>query len=214
MRATPSSARFGATWPWLIWRSFLRLAQSPFSSLPPSSIPFQVTRWLSGLVVLALARPSSTASRGSRIESAPSGRVDQPSREGVCPPTKTSGGHTLGRHVGLSDADLLARFGGQPGLKKNSSFYDLATAEAAIDGALRQQAQPIKAWLATSEPSKEFTAGAPGLSVGRQAVRTSAVGQPLVAPITDVEGIYMTLIRNPAMPGGYLILRAFPVALP
>lgn len=57
------------------------------------------------------------------------------------------GGHTLERHVGLSEADLRRRLADDPRLSRASSFPTQAVAEAVVNETLRRNAQRIAAWL-------------------------------------------------------------------
>jgi len=57
------------------------------------------------------------------------------------------GGHTLQRHVGKSDAELLARLEGEPQISSASTYTDRSTAEAVIGAALQTANPKFAAWL-------------------------------------------------------------------
>ena len=63
---------------------------------------------------------------------------------------ETMGGHTLQRHVGKSDAELIARLEREPGISSASTYIDRATAEAVVGAALDSDRGPLSAWLARS----------------------------------------------------------------
>ncbi|MHB8892473.1 MAG: RNase A-like domain-containing protein, partial [Candidatus Limnocylindrales bacterium] len=116
-------------------------------------------------------------------------------------------GHTLARHLGLSDADLLARLAKYPSLAKASSFYNLDIAESAINATLKENTGQISNWLAGTEASTVIRSGTSGAFVGRTAFASSGL-------VVDVEGVFITLVRTNSLREGYQILRAFPEPLP
>ena len=56
------------------------------------------------------------------------------------------GGHTLQRHVGKSDAELIARLEREPQISSASTYTDRATAEAVIGAALQSSNPALAAW--------------------------------------------------------------------
>jgi hypothetical protein len=58
------------------------------------------------------------------------------------------GGHTIARHVGLTDDDLRERLRREPGIAAASTYPDRETAERVVDAALRQSSRRIEAWIA------------------------------------------------------------------
>lgn len=56
------------------------------------------------------------------------------------------GGHTLARHVGLSDADLRARLAREPGIAAASSYVDRETAERTVGAVLDEAGPRIDRW--------------------------------------------------------------------
>ena len=57
------------------------------------------------------------------------------------------GGHTLIRHVGLSDEALATRLAKETGISTASSFVDRATAERAVGETLALHRERIERWL-------------------------------------------------------------------
>jgi len=56
------------------------------------------------------------------------------------------GGHTLQRHVGKSDADLLARLKRETQISSASTYTDRATAERVVGSALQSDNPALTAW--------------------------------------------------------------------
>ncbi|MBK7725793.1 MAG: hypothetical protein IPI33_11300 [Dehalococcoidia bacterium] len=99
-----------------------------------------------------LPGPSPTAGAGTAT--APSA---------VTPPTPTAattaqsrdlsidearGGHTLARHVGKSDAELLARLKAEPDVSAASTYTDRATAERVVAQVITKKRAEIEKWEA------------------------------------------------------------------
>ena len=60
------------------------------------------------------------------------------------------GGHTLQRHVGKSDADLIARLEREPSISSASTYTDRVTAESVVGAALRRDNRAFTSWRARS----------------------------------------------------------------
>jgi hypothetical protein len=56
------------------------------------------------------------------------------------------GGHTLQRHVGKSDADLIERLAREPQISSASTYTDRATAERVAGAALQSDNRAFAAW--------------------------------------------------------------------
>ena len=59
---------------------------------------------------------------------------------------EAAGGHTLQRHVGKTDADLLDRLKREPQISSASTYTDRATAERVVGGALQTGNRAFVAW--------------------------------------------------------------------
>ncbi|MBK8597433.1 MAG: hypothetical protein IPP07_30980 [Holophagales bacterium] len=57
------------------------------------------------------------------------------------------GGHTLSRHVGLSDADLRERLKRDQRISAASTYTDRPTAEEAVTSAIRANRKRVDAWV-------------------------------------------------------------------
>jgi hypothetical protein len=66
------------------------------------------------------------------------------------------GGHTLQRHVGKSDADLIARLEQEPQISSASTYTDRATAEGVVGAALRADNRAFASWRARSGQRPNF----------------------------------------------------------
>ncbi|MFC7492813.1 MULTISPECIES: RNase A-like domain-containing protein [unclassified Nocardioides] len=110
-------------------------------------------------------------------------------------------GHTLKKHVGKSDEQLLKRLQDEPEIPMSSSFADQATAERMVSEELARRSADVEAWLAGSRRRLILNDWGPGIA-GRSAARDGIV--------SDVEGIRVVLQRDPTMPSGFTIKTAFP----
>src|SRR3954466_6355170 len=66
------------------------------------------------------------------------------------------GGHTLQRHVGKSDADLIERLRREPQISSASTYTDRATAESVIAAALHSSNQAFAKWRARTGRRPNF----------------------------------------------------------
>lgn len=114
---------------------------------------------------------------------------------------EAAGGHALARHVGMTDADLLARLSAQPGISGASSFSSRAVAESSVAGLLDANASGISSWLAGSG-GKLVLNGTGGIT-GRYVAQGST-------SISNVTGVRAVLVRDANMSIGYRIQTAFP----
>jgi hypothetical protein len=91
------------------------------------------------------------------------------------------GGHTLARHVGLSDADLVARLGREAGISAASTFTDRATAERVVAAALAENAARIDAWQRGDARRANLVVrlrGSPDIVIGRVLRRGARTARP------------------------------------
>lgn len=93
-------------------------------------------------------------------EDAPPGPAGQPTQAATATATTTAtrdlardealGGHTLSRHVGLSDAELRARLDRERDITAASTFFDRATAEWAVGETLWKKGDELERWVRRS----------------------------------------------------------------
>ena len=81
-----------------------------------------------------------------------------------------AGGHTLRRHVGLSDDELKVRLQRERRIAAASTYTDRATAERVVGETLERSRNRIQAWLARSGTRPNLVLdyrGDPGTPIGR-----------------------------------------------
>ncbi len=117
------------------------------------------------------------------------------------------GGHTLRRHVGLTDADAMRRI--KEGAPAAGCFLDRATAQRAVDAGIQQHRDRIAAWLwgghgGTRYAFVEELGHVVGTMLTRQDVARGAT-QP--APATAVRCV---LRASDTLPSGFTLVTAYP----
>ncbi|MFJ9628688.1 RNase A-like domain-containing protein [Streptomyces sp. NPDC101175] len=137
------------------------------------------------------------------------------------------GGHTIDKHVGKTDAQLLQRMrdqansSGTPTIPAASSFADLASAQKYTQFCIRQNSGAIDSWLKTGPPpqppSQVFEVGTvnpagnnpPAISpvTGRTSVRDSN-GQP--SPVVDAYGVQTRLKYDASLVPPFVVVTSMP----
>lgn len=115
---------------------------------------------------------------------------------------ESAGGHTLARHVGLTEIELAKRLATQITLPRASSFANREVAEQAISEAIDANQTQITNWLTGSSARCQisYTAISPiGITLARGATKTVAA-----------QNIQIVLKRDSSVPFGYYILTAYP----
>ncbi len=90
------------------------------------------------------------------------------------------GGHTLARHVGRTDAELLERLARERGISAASTYSDRAAAESTVARALAQNATRVQSWLSRTGPHPNLALdyhGA-GIVIGRSLARGRQTSVP------------------------------------
>ncbi|OFV81341.1 MAG: hypothetical protein A2Y78_04210 [Acidobacteria bacterium RBG_13_68_16] len=120
--------------------------------------------------VLVLAFVGGQTSCGSHPREVPARRATS----GVAPRDlerdERAGGHTLHRHVGLSDDELRVRLQRERRIAAASSYTDRATAERIVGETLDRSRNRIQAWLARAGARPNLVLdyrGDPGRPIGR-----------------------------------------------
>ena len=114
-----------------------------------------------------------------------------------------SRGHTIARHVGKSDRELLDRLRQFPNLRAASSYPDRMTAQRAVNATLAdpRNAERVRRWLADARASDPLALTRRfNDAVGRTAERGRGV--------RDARGARVVLIKDGQ--GGYTILTSYP----
>jgi len=115
---------------------------------------------------------------------------------------EAAGGHLIERHVGQTDADLIARLNEQPDITAASSFPNRAIAENAVSSAIDANAARIDDFL--SGTSNRFVLNHDtGFEVGSVIQRGSSA-------LVSSTSVRVVLQRDASMPTGYRIVTGFP----
>jgi filamentous hemagglutinin len=115
---------------------------------------------------------------------------------------EAAGGHLIQRHVGQTDADLIARLNAQPNITAASSFPNRATAENAVSSALDANTARINDFLNGS--SNRLV-----LNHDTGSVVGSVVQRGSTTPVSSTN-VRVVLQRDASMPTGYRIVTGFP----
>jgi hypothetical protein len=116
------------------------------------------------LSLLSGCGPSGSA---TPVEQSAGGQASSPSvaeQRSPTPPAtdhdlsidEAMGGHTLQRHVGRSDADLIERLRREPQISSASTYTDRATAERVIAAALHSTNRAFAMWRARTGRRPNF----------------------------------------------------------
>jgi hypothetical protein len=121
---------------------------------------------VAALMALLLSACGSADSRTPIPQNAAHQSTSPPASQAARPATPDSthdlsadevmGGHTLQRHVGKSDAELLERLRREPQISSASTYTDRATAESVIGDALRSDNRAFAAWRERTGPRPNF----------------------------------------------------------
>lgn len=111
------------------------------------------------------------------------------------------GGHTLSRHVGLSDSELRARLDRERDTTAASTFFDRPTAERAVGETLVRKGDELERWLRRtgSRPNLALRAVMPA-PVGRSWRRDDPAAE-------DVAGVVVVLRWSG---DGWYVLTSYP----
>jgi hypothetical protein len=89
------------------------------------------------------------------------------------------GGHTLARHVGKTDAELIERLRREPQISSASTYTDRATAERVVGSALASPGRGFDAWRARTGRRPNFVVRhADSSTIGRSLARGRSASVP------------------------------------
>lgn len=162
------------------------------------------TAWNIGLTVdVGVPSAAGVAWGLSRIKYVRAGTLKLAEHEGI----KKIGGHTLKKHIAISDEELLARLARSQDLDAATSFYNVQQAEKFISAGLRAKRLEIIRWANTARGEKalELTWDA-GTTVGYGIRQGSRIRQP-------VSHVRIVLKRLEYRGKPYFILTAYPKIL-
>lgn len=121
---------------------------------------------------------------------------------------ENAGGHTIARHVGKTDAQLVQRLQQNPNIAAASTYTDLATAEAFIQAGLTVQRVVINQWaanaLAGARRADDF--------IGNNVVGRVAFRPPNLQNIVDSDEFRTVLQATGG--GGCFLLTSYPTRPP
>jgi hypothetical protein len=111
------------------------------------------------------------------------------------------GGHTLARHVGHTDAQLLTRLQQSARIRGASTFFDQETAESLMSQTIKQNRALIQQWLRSGSDDALVLQYTGRSVIGRGLIR----GEQAVHPMTDAR----VLLRR-ALHRKYYVHTAYP----
>ena len=120
---------------------------------------------------------------------------------------ESRGGHTLARHVGRTDSQLLDRLAREPRISAASTYTDRATAETVVALALERERSRLEAWRGRhgSRPNLVLHVNAPrGPPIGRVMRRGSR--QSVAATSA------LVVLRWDGGPQDFFVLTSYPEA--
>ncbi|WP_405442298.1 RNase A-like domain-containing protein [Streptomyces niveus] len=133
------------------------------------------------------------------------------------------GGHTIDKHVGKTDAQLLQRLedqangAGVPSIPAASSFADFESAQKYTQYCIRENTTQIQDWLKNPPPdptSKPFvvdTVPNEGPLTGDAVTgRTSNVVGGQATPVTDAQGVQTRLKWDPSLNPPFTVVTSMP----
>ncbi|WP_334079313.1 two-partner secretion domain-containing protein [Microbulbifer sp. M83] len=136
-------------------------------------------------------------------------RFDLDYHENHIPPGSRNGGHLLERHVGLSDAELIARSNGTGGqripLGGSSSFSSKQAAEHYVNQTLNRNEAEINSWLQSNPGSKPKAFDSIFVQpTGRYVPAKSSTA-------SNVNGVRVVVQADSTSPNGYRIITGHPI---
>ena len=113
------------------------------------------------------------------------------------------GGHTLQRHVGKSDAELVARLRREPEISSASTYTDRTTAETVVGAALASENRAFASWRARTGRRPNFVLR---YRADRVIGRTVARGRSESVPCTRA----VIVLRWDERRDRYYVLTSYP----
>lgn len=154
------------------------------------------------LPVLLLIWTISACTRPPTPEAGPSTQPFTAARRDLTQ-DENSGGHTLRKHVGRTDAQLRERLRKERGISAASTWNDRESAETAVGAAIAQQSTKIAHWLERdSHPNLVLDYdGDPAHPFGRTLRRGGDTVQPCA---------HAVIVLKWNGPNSYYVLTAYP----
>jgi hypothetical protein len=123
--------------------------------------------------------PSNNVTRAPAAPAAEHGQsADSPAGRDLST-DEAMGGHTLARHVGRTDAELIDRLRRERQISSASTYNDRATAERVVGAALRSAGRSFEAWRKRAGPRPNFVVRyAATYTIGRSISRRRSKSAP------------------------------------
>jgi hypothetical protein len=112
-------------------------------------------------------------------------------------------GHTIRRHVGKTDEQLLQRFDTEPDILGSSSYPDIETAQRAVGEVLSRNCNGVQGWLTNSLKPRLTLNETLDFEIGRVIPQGATVSQPS-------NKSFVLLVKDPLAPKGYRVHTSFP----
>jgi hypothetical protein len=117
---------------------------------------------------------------------------------------EAAGGHTLERHVSMTNEELIKR-AIQENVEAATSFTNKSTAIKAVQENLRKNADEIAKWINESDTSRKIF----------DVSHTYAIGKGVLEDkkhvVYDLKNSRMVLVRDESQEFGFKIITAFPI---
>jgi hypothetical protein len=120
---------------------------------------------------------------------------------------ESMGGHTLGRHVGRTDAELRDRLRAEPQISAASTYTDRATAEHAVGAAIAEAGRKLDSWTSRSGRRPNLVLDYRDRS-GQSLGRSYARGQREAVPCDQA----VVVLRWDERRNRYYVLTSYPEA--
>lgn len=121
---------------------------------------------------------------------------------------ENAGGHTIARHVGRTDAQLVQRLHQNPNIAAASTYTDLPTAEAFIEAGLTVQGAVLNQWAVNAQVGARRADN----FVGNNVVGRVAFPPPNLQNIVN-SNLFRTVLQATGQ-GGCFLLTSFPTRPP
>ncbi|MEV7794990.1 RNase A-like domain-containing protein [Streptomyces sp. NPDC087512] len=143
--------------------------------------------------------------------------VDLAAAEGV------GNGHTLDKHVGKTDEQLLQRMrdeskaNGEPKIPAASTYADVETAQRFTQYCLRDNSDDIDRWLAGDPPDMSITIETASVPLQGPLAGDAVTGRGVtydgskLSEVHDTKGVSLRLMRDPSLDPPYLVFTSMPV---
>lgn len=152
---------------------------------------------LSAVLVLALALPAAAGFKKIKLSV-----------------HERQGGHTIERHVGKSDQELIERLVKQKKISAASTFPSRSAAESAVTATLNANEKKVRGWMKSASKGERLVIKGKGKGRGisrkdfNKAMKAKDREEALQAAVGNRSGARVVLEANGK--GGFFVLTAYP----